>query len=285
MATYAIGDIQGSFEELQALLGTFGFDRAKDSLWFVGDLVNRGPASLATLRFVRDLGDRALTVLGNHDLHLLALAQGSVKAREDDTLGDVIAAPDRDELLDWLRHRPMAHVASSYALVHAGLLPQWDIAKARALAGEVETELRGPRHREFLAQLYGSRPDRWSDDLRGPDRLRVIVNAMTRLRFCTSEGVMDFDTKGETAQAPAGYLPWFEVPGRKSADYTLICGHWSALGLRIAPNLLALDSGCVWGGKLSAVRLEDRRLYQVPCATDAARVKSPAGRARPGPRR
>jgi bis(5'-nucleosyl)-tetraphosphatase (symmetrical) len=285
MATYAIGDIQGSFEELQALLGTFGFDCAKDSLWFVGDLVNRGPASLATLRFVRDLGDRALTVLGNHDLHLLALAQGSVKAREDDTLGDVIAAPDRDELLDWLRHRPMAHVASSYALVHAGLLPQWDIAKARALAGEVETELRGPRHREFLAQLYGSRPDRWSDDLRGPDRLRVIVNAMTRLRFCTSEGVMDFDTKGETAQAPAGYLPWFEVPGRKSADYTLICGHWSALGLRIAPNLLALDSGCVWGGKLSAVRLEDRRLYQVPCATDAARVKSPAGRARPGPRR
>jgi bis(5'-nucleosyl)-tetraphosphatase (symmetrical) len=285
MATYAIGDIQGSFEELQALLGTFGFDRAKDSLWFVGDLVNRGPASLATLRFVRDLGDRALTVLGNHDLHLLALAQGSVKAREDDTLGDVIAAPDRDELLDWLRHRPMAHVASNYALVHAGLLPQWDIAKAKALAGEVEKELRGPRHKEFLAQLYGSRPDRWSDDLRGPDRLRVIVNAMTRLRFCTSEGVMDFDAKGETAQAPAGYLPWFEVPGRKSADHTLICGHWSALGLRIAPNLLALDSGCVWGGELSAVRLEDRRLYQVPCATDVAHVKSPAERARPEPRR
>ncbi len=283
MATYAIGDIQGSFDELQALLDAFRFDRAKDSLWFVGDLVNRGPASLATLRFVRDLGDRALTVLGNHDLHLLALAQGSVKAREDDTLGDVIAAPDRDELLDWLRHRPMAHVASNYALVHAGLLPQWDIAKAKALAGEVETELRGPRHKEFLAQLYGSRPDRWSDDLRGPDRLRVIVNAMTRLRFCTSEGVMDFDTKGETAQAPAGYLPWFEVPGRKSVDYTLICGHWSALGLRIAPKLLALDSGCVWGGKLSAVRLEDRRLYQVPCATDAAHVKSPAGRVRPGP--
>jgi bis(5'-nucleosyl)-tetraphosphatase (symmetrical) len=285
MATYAIGDIQGSFEELQALLGTFGFDRAKDSVWFVGDLVNRGPASLATLRFVRDLGDRALTVLGNHDLHLLALAQGSVKAREDDTLGDVIAAPDRDALLDWLRHRPMAHVASNYVLVHAGLLPQWDVAKAKALAVEVESELRGPRHREFLAQLYGSRPDRWSDDLRGPDRLRVIVNAMTRLRFCTSEGVMDFDTKGETAQAPAGYLPWFEVPGRKSTDYTLICGHWSALGLRIAHNLLALDSGCVWGGSLSAVRLEDRRLYQVPCAMDAARVKSPAGRARPGPRR
>ncbi|HYS58789.1 MAG TPA: symmetrical bis(5'-nucleosyl)-tetraphosphatase, partial [Burkholderiales bacterium] len=192
MVTYAIGDVQGSFEELQALLGSFGFDRAKDSLWFVGDLVNRGPASLATLRFVRDLGERAVSVLGNHDLHLLALAQGSVKAGEDDTLGDVLAAPDRDGLLDWLRHRPMAHVASNYALVHAGFLPQWDVPTAMALAGEVETELRGPRHKEFLAQLYGSRPDRWDDKLRGIDRLRVIVNAMTRLRFCTSEGVMEF---------------------------------------------------------------------------------------------
>ena len=285
MATYAIGDVQGSFEELQSLLGAFGFDRAKDSLWFVGDLVNRGPASLATLRFVRDLGDRAVTVLGNHDLHLLALAQGSVKARKDDTLGDVVAAPDRDELLAWLRHRPMAHFVANYALVHAGLLPQWNVPKAKALAAEVETELRGPRHKKFLEQLYGSRLDRWNDKLRGIDRLRVIVNAMTRLRFCTPEGVMEFDAKGETAKAPPGYVPWFEVPGRKSADYTLVCGHWSALGLRIAPNLLALDSGCVWGGKLSAVRLEDRRLYQVSCAADAAHVKVRAGRARPGPRR
>ena len=285
MATYAIGDVQGSFEELQALLGAFGFDRAKDRLWFVGDLVNRGPDSLATLRFVRDLGDGVVAVLGNHDLHLLALAQGSVKAGEDDTLGDVIAAPDRDSLLDWLRHRPMMHVAADYALVHAGLLPQWDVAKAKALAGEVERELRGPGHREFLAQLYGSRPDRWNDDLRGMDRLRVIVNAMTRLRFCTPEGVMEFETKGETAKAPAGYLPWFEVPGRKSVDHTLVCGHWSALGLRMAPKLLALDSGCVWGGELSAVRLEDRRLYQVPCVTDAARVMPRSGRARPRRRR
>jgi bis(5'-nucleosyl)-tetraphosphatase (symmetrical) len=251
----------------------------------VGDLVNRGPASLATLRFVRDLGDRALTVLGNHDLHLLALAQGTVKAREDDTLGEVIAAPDRDDLLDWLRHRPMAHVVDNYALVHAGLLPQWDVARAKTLAGEVETELRGPRHKEFIAQLYGSRPDRWNDKLRGIDRLRVIVNAMTRLRFCTPEGVMEFDAKGETGEAPAGYLPWFEVPGRKSADHTLVYGHWSALGLRIAPKLLGLDSGCVWGGKLSAVRLEDRRLYQVPCAADAAHAKAPGVRARRGPRR
>jgi bis(5'-nucleosyl)-tetraphosphatase (symmetrical) len=285
MATYAIGDVQGSFAELQALLGAFGFDRARDRLWFVGDLVNRGPDSLATLRFVRDLGDGAVAVLGNHDLHLLALAQGSVKAGEDDTLGDVIAAPDRDSLLDWLRHRPMMHVAADYALVHAGLLPQWDVAKAKGLAGEVEGELRGSGHREFLAQLYGSRPDRWNDDLRGIDRLRVIVNAMTRLRFCTPEGVMEFETKGETAKAPAGYLAWFEVPGRKSVDHTLVCGHWSALGLRMAPKLLALDSGCVWGGELSAVRLEDRRLYQVPCVTDAAGVMPRSGRARPRRRR
>jgi bis(5'-nucleosyl)-tetraphosphatase (symmetrical) len=254
-------------------------------LWFVGDLVNRGPASLATLRFVRDLGARALTVLGNHDLHLLALAHGVVKEREDDTLAEVLAAPDRDELLDWLRHRPMIHVEADHILVHAGLLPQWDAATAKALAREVEVELRGPRHREFLAQLYGSRPDRWSDNLRGIDRLRVVVNAMTRLRFCTPEGVMEFHTKGETAKAPAGYLPWFDVPGRKCAGCTVICGHWSALGLRIAPNLLALDSGCVWGGKLSAIRLEDRRLYQVPCEATAALVKSSAAPGRRGPRR
>ena len=161
MATYAIGDVQGSFEELQALLGTIGFERNKDCLWFVGDLVNRGPASLATLRFVRDLSARARTVLGNHDLHLLALAHGVVKEREDDTLAEVLAAPDRDELLDWLRRLPMIHVEGNYVLVHAGLLPQWDAASAKTLASEVEAELRGPRHREFLAQLYGSRPDRW----------------------------------------------------------------------------------------------------------------------------
>ncbi len=285
MATYAIGDVQGSFEELQALLRVIGFDRNKDRLWFVGDLVNRGPASLATLRFVRNLSARARTVLGNHDLHLLALAHGVVKEREDDTLAEVLAAPDRDELLDWLRRLPMIHVEADHVLVHAGLLPQWDVATAKALAREVEAELCGPRHREFLAQLYGSRPDRWDDNLRGIDRLRVVVNAMTRLRFCTPEGVMEFHTKGETAKAPAGYLPWFDVPGRKSAGSTLICGHWSALGLRIAPNLLALDSGCVWGRKLTAVRLEDRRLYQVPCAANAAFVKPSAAQARPAPRR
>ncbi len=272
MATYAIGDVQGCFEELQALLDLLGFDRRSDRLWFVGDLVNRGPASLAALRFVRDLGESTVSVLGNHDLHLLAVAHGLVKAREDDTLKEVLAAPDRDELLDWLRRLPMIHVDGSYVLVHAGLLPQWNAGTAKALAGEVEAELRGGRYREFLAQLYGSRPDRWSDDLQGIDRLRVIVNAMTRMRFCTPKGVMEFHTKGERAKAPAGYLPWFEVPGRKSARQTVICGHWSALGLHIAPNLLVLDSGCVWGGKLTAVRLEDRRLYEVPCAANVGRA-------------
>jgi len=284
MGTYAIGDVQGCFEELTALLRVIGFDRNNDRLWFVGDLVNRGPASLATLRFVHDLGDCALTTLGNHDFHLLALAHGFVKARKDDTLGEVLAAPDRDGLLDWLRHRSMLHVEENYVLVHAGLLPQWDIVTAKALAGEVEAELRGPRHREFLEQLYGSRPDRWSDRLRGIERLRGVVNAMTRLRFCTPEGVMEFNAKGETAEAPAGYLPWFDVSGRKSADRTVVCGHWSALGLHTAPNLLALDSGCVWGGKLSAIRLEDRRLYQVPCA-NAVPVESSAAQALPTPRR
>jgi bis(5'-nucleosyl)-tetraphosphatase (symmetrical) len=280
MPTYAIGDVQGCFDELLDLLEVFRFDRAKDRLWFVGDLVNRGPASLATLRFVRDLGERALVVLGNHDLHLLALAEGCAAGRKDDTLEEILAAPDRDDLLDWLRRRPLMHVAGAHTLVHAGLLPQWDVSKAKSLAEEVETELR-LRHREFLASLYGSRPDRWAEDLRGIDRLRVIVNAMTRLRFCTAQGVMEFETKGEVTQAPSGYLPWFDVPGRKSADAIVICGHWSALGLRLAPNLLALDSGCVWRGQLSAVRLEDRRLYQVPCGGDAGgRAQARPGRPR-----
>jgi bis(5'-nucleosyl)-tetraphosphatase (symmetrical) len=279
LAIYAIGDVQGCFDELRALIGALGFDPANDRIWFVGDLVNRGPASLATLRFVRDLGDRAVVVLGNHDLHLLALAEGHVESGRDDTLEDVLAAPDRRELLDWLRARPMIHVAGDDVLVHAGLLPQWDVATAGSLAREVEAELRGPGHSKFLETLYGSRPNRWSEHLSGPDRLRVIVNAMTRLRFCTREGVMEFDTKGETTQPPRGYMPWFDVPERKSAGSTIVCGHWSALGLRMAPRLLALDSGCVWGGRLSAVRLEDRRLYQVPCRANAnAPARAPRAR-------
>jgi bis(5'-nucleosyl)-tetraphosphatase (symmetrical) len=277
MPTYAIGDVQGCFDELQALLAAIGFDRGKDRLWFVGDLVNRGPKSLAVLRLVRDLGDAAVTVLGNHDLHLITFAAGLARPREDDTFDEVLAAPDCTTLVEWLRARPMIHVEGEYVLVHAGLLPQWDVGKACALAREVESALRGPDHRNFLAGLYGGVPDRWSDDLGGTDRLRVIVNAMTRMRFCTPEGVMEFRSKGDAADAPPGYLPWFDVPGRRSASHTVICGHWSALGLRMAPGLLALDSGCVWGGRLSAVRLDGRALTQVPCRAPAARKSRARG--------
>ncbi|HKC43064.1 MAG TPA: symmetrical bis(5'-nucleosyl)-tetraphosphatase, partial [Burkholderiales bacterium] len=207
--------------------------------------------------------------------HLLAFAAGHAKQRADDTFEDVLAAPDRDPLLDWLRFRPMLHVEDEYVMVHAGLLPSWSVAQAQDLAAEVEAELRSKRYRLFLAELYGSRPDTWRDDLRGMDRLRVIVNAMTRMRFCSADGVMEFGVKGELERAPPGYLPWFEVPGRKTRGVPIVCGHWSALGLRLAPDLLALDTACVWGGSLTAVRLEDRRVFEVPCAqaADLTRVR------------
>jgi bis(5'-nucleosyl)-tetraphosphatase (symmetrical) len=274
MATYAIGDVQGCRDALDALLGEIGFSAARDTLWFVGDLVNRGAQSAEVLRLVRALGDRAVVVHGNHDLHLLAFAAGHAKARADDTFDDVLAAPDRDALLDWLRARPMLHVDGGYAMVHAGLVPAWSIDQARDLAAEVEAALRAPTHPDFFAQLYGSQPDAWRDDLRGADRLRVIVNAMTRMRFCTAAGVMDFRVKGEVEKALPGYLPWFDVPGRRSRGTPIVCGHWSALGLRITPDLLALDTGCVWGGHLTAIRLEDRRVYQTPCAPAAGRARA-----------
>lgn len=265
MATYAIGDVQGCVGALHRLLEACGFDHERDRLWFVGDLVNRGPDSLATLRLVQNLGDAAVTVLGNHDFHLLAVAAGHAKKHRSDTLDTVLDAPDREELLAWLRQRPMMHVQAQWAMVHAGLLPQWTIAQAQLLAREVETALRGESWRKFLAQLYGDTPDSWSEHLRGANRLRVIVNAMARMRFCTPEGTIDLRTKGETARAPRGFFPWFDAPGRASRDHTVICGHWSTLGLKLRPDLIALDSGCVWGGSLSAVRLEDRKLFQVAC--------------------
>ena len=270
MATYAIGDIQGCFGTLCKLLERISFDAGRDRLWFAGDLVNRGPRSLETLRFVRSLGDAALTVLGNHDLALLMASEGLGKRSRGDTFDGILAAADRTELLDWLRHQPLCHVENGFFLVHAGLLPAWDVMLARALAGEVEAALTGSNWREFLAHLWGSEPATWGADLTGWARLRVIVNAMTRLRFCTPEGTMDFQTKGETASAPAGFLPWFAVPGRRSADATLIFGHWSALGLKVWPHLLATDSGCVWGGMLTAIRLEDRAVFQVPCLPEEA---------------
>jgi len=266
MAIYAIGDIQGCFDSFRRLLDLTRFDPGCDRLWLVGDLVNRGPHSLETLNYVKGLGDAAVTVLGNHDLHLVMMAEGYSKKHADDTLDAILAAPDREELLAWLRARPMLHVEDGHVLVHAGLLPQWTVPQAQRLAAEVEAALRAGNYAEFLANMWGSEPPAWRDDLAGWPRLRVIVNAMTRMRFCSAEGVMEFKAKGELANAPAGYLPWFAVPGRRSADHVLVTGHWSALGLRIEPNLLALDSGCLWGRHLTAVRLPDREVFQIDCS-------------------
>ena len=272
MATYAIGDIQGCYDSLQRLLDLCAFDPASDRLWLVGDLVNRGPQSLETLRLIKSLGPAALTVLGNHARYLLMVAEGGAKfGGKDDTVQPILDAPDCTELLDWLRQQPLCHTEGEFCLVHAGLLPQWTAARARKLAREVEAELQGPKYRKFITNLWGSEPACWSDDLTGAPRLRVIVNAMTRMRFCTPEGIMELKTKGELANAPAGHLPWFDAPNRKSADAVLVTGHWSALGLKITPNLLALDSGCLWGGHLTALRLEDRRLFQVDCSPTEAR--------------
>jgi bis(5'-nucleosyl)-tetraphosphatase (symmetrical) len=260
MATYAIGDVQGCFDELQALLERVGFDRARDRLWFVGDLVNRGPKSLQALRFVKELGDRAIAVLGNHDLHLLTQREGFERKRKDDTFDDVLGAPDASELVNWLRSRPMMHVEGNFAMVHAGLLPQWTIEKSLLLAHEVEQALRAPNYRDFLANMYGSKPERWDDALAGWDRLRVIVNAMTRMRFCSPDGVMEFRSNG--VEPPAGYRAWYQA---RADDKSIVFGHWSAQGLKLSDRIAALDSGCVWGGALTALRLEDRWLVQVPC--------------------
>ena len=260
MATYAIGDVQGCYDELRTLLESISFSGA-DRLWFVGDLVNRGPKSLEVLRFVRSLGSRAVAVLGNHDLHLIAQHEGVERPRADDSFCDVLAAPDRAELVDWLRLRPMMHAEGEFAMVHAGLLPGWPVEKALSLGTEVERALRDTRYREFLRSMYGSKPDEWREDLSGWDRLRVIVNAMTRMRFCTVGGRMEFRAKGR--DAPEGYRPWFET--RPPEPGLLVCGHWSALGLKLTPQIALLDSGCVWGGALTALRLEDRRVTQVKC--------------------
>jgi bis(5'-nucleosyl)-tetraphosphatase (symmetrical) len=266
MATYAIGDVQGCMSELEALLKACAFDAGRDRLWFVGDLVNRGPASLEVLRFVKGLGEKATVVLGNHDLHLLCVAEGFARPRPDDTLEEVLVAPDQRELLDWLRSRQLMHAESELVLVHAGLLPQWTVERALELAREAQSALCGTDYLNVLAKLYGSEPSEWNDALVGADRMRVIVNAMTRMRFCTGDGKMEFRAKGSLEAAPPGYRAWFEVPRRLSAHATVVCGHWSALGLRVEPGLIALDTGCIWGGALSAVRLEDRRVFQVPGA-------------------
>ncbi len=265
MSTYAIGDVQGCYDQLQRLLQAIAFDPARDRLWFVGDIVNRGPQSLQTLRFIKALGENAVTLLGNHDLHLLVVAAGIRKPHRGDTLDEILAAPDRDELLTWLRCRNMMHAENGYAMVHGGLLPQWTVAQALALGREVESALRGADYHEFLRHMYGNEPARWRDDLAGYDRLRIIVNAMTRLRLCSAEGTMEFSHKTGLDNLPAGYMPWYDVPNRASRDTALITGHWAALGLVLRTDFLALDTGCVWGRQLTALRLDDRRIFQCDC--------------------
>ncbi len=271
MKTYAIGDLQGCAHEAQVLLNRIAEDAPGGArIIFVGDLINRGPESLAALRRVaqlwRDTGGRVDALLGNHDLHLLAVACGAQQVAGADTLAGILAAPDRDTLIDWLRHRPLAVMAQGHLLVHAGVLPQWSAEQTLALAGEVEAVLRGPDWGAFLGQMYGNTPDRWDDSLTGMARLRCIVNALTRMRLCTPDGVMDFKEK-ESASAPAGsnLLPWFDLPGRRSADTPVIFGHWSALGLLLRPDAIGLDSGCVWGGNLTAFCLDNRELLEVDC--------------------
>jgi bis(5'-nucleosyl)-tetraphosphatase (symmetrical) len=269
MAIYAIGDVQGCMKELRSLLAEMAFRPEIDTLWFVGDLVNRGPDSLGALRFVHDLGDRAVTVLGNHDLHLLAAAAGVRRIGPKDTFRDVLEAPDRDELLDWLRHRPLMYVdpKSDIALIHAGLAPQWDRPTALRCAAEVERVLRSDAHAEFLAAMYGDQPDRWSETLTGKGRLRFILNCFTRLRLCARDGRLLFSAQGPAFGRDDDLIPWFDVPNRASAGTGIVFGHWSMLGRYWAPGLCALDSGCVWGGSLTAVRIdcEAPEWFSVPC--------------------
>jgi len=267
---FAVGDLQGQLEPLDRLLDSAGFQPGRDELWLTGDLVNRGKDNAAVLRRVRALGKSAVTVLGNHDFYLLAVASGAMRRGADDTLNDILDAPDRDALIDWLRFQPLMHVADNFAMVHAGLLPGWSIAQARLLAHEVEGALQGPHWQVFLQNLWGSQPLAWTDMLEGWDRLRVIVNAMCRMRLCSESGEMALKYKGPIDAAPAGILPWFAVPGRRSTSHTVVCGHWSALGFHNADGVLALDTGCVWGGCLTGVWLETGERVQVACEQAAA---------------
>lgn len=270
MSVVVVGDLQGCHDSLTQLLTVLGDSQR---LLFLGDLVNRGPSSLATLRFVRDLGDRAVALLGNHDLHLLAVAAGIRPLHRDDTLQEILDAPDCADLLAWLRERPLAHAESGALFVHAGVLPQWTVAKTLALAGEVQVCLGSAGYQDFLRQMYGNSPARWDDSLAGADRLRCVINALTRLRFVSADGTMDFKIKDGTAAAPPGYLPWFDHPDRAThpsrGGVPVIFGHWSTLGLLDRPDAICLDTGCVWGGQLTAMRWPERTLAQVACPQSA----------------
>ncbi len=266
MSTYAIGDLQGCHASLQALLDKIGFVSTQDRLWFVGDLVNRGPESLACLRFVSSLGDRATVVLGNHDLHLLAVAEGVSKLGRRDTLQPILDAPDRADLLNWLSRQKLLHVEGSYLMVHAGLLPQWGLTKAIALAGEIETLIRSPNRRAFLKDMYGNEPSRWNEALTGKARHRLVANVLTRMRILNDNNELDLEFKGELDAIPSAMVPWFAKRHASLADKTILAGHWSALGLHVLPNFIGLDTGCAWGRQLTAFRLEDRAIFQVECA-------------------
>jgi bis(5'-nucleosyl)-tetraphosphatase (symmetrical) len=258
MARWAVGDVQGCCDELEQLLARIRFSIDCDRLWLVGDLVNRGPASLAVLRLVRGLGDNATSVLGNHDLHLLAVALAGAKLRRSDTLSEILAAADRDALLEWLLLRPLAHFEPGYSdlLLHAGVLPQWSAAQTLQLAAEVERSLRD-NPRALLTGMYGDHPDRWQAALAGLERQRFTINVLTRLRFCTADGRVDFKQKGKPDSAPSPWLPWFRVAGRANGAQRIVFGHWSALGFCSERGVLGIDTGCVWGGSLTAVNLDD----------------------------
>lgn len=264
---YLVGDLQGCDDALARLLATIDFSPSRDRLVLLGDLVNRGPASLAVLRRVAALGDAAACLLGNHDLHLLAVAHGARELRRGDTLAEVLDAPDRAQWIEWLRLQPLARLESGWLCVHAGVVPQWDAAQTLALAAEVQALLGSPQLGAFLKVMYGDEPVRWSEDLRGDARSRFVINALTRIRFCDPTGALDFKSKDAAAMAPPGYRPWFDAPGRRTAGQPVAFGHWSTLGLIDRPDLLALDTGCIWGGALSAARVDGgrREVIQIAC--------------------
>jgi bis(5'-nucleosyl)-tetraphosphatase (symmetrical) len=263
MATYAIGDIQGCFHTFQKLLKCIDFNPKIDTLWLVGDVINRGAESLAVLRWCYQHRDSIQMVLGNHDLHTIAVAHGIRKPNRSDTIQSIIDAPDGEKLLTWLRHQPLIVTNESYVMVHAGLLPQWQVSEAVTYAKEVEYVLQSKVYIDFLTRMYGDTPNLWQDDLVGYERLRLIVNAMTRMRVCTPEGALDFTFKGELQDVPSGLVPWFDLPNQFSTNRTIIFGHWSALGLQQNANIVALDTGCLWGGKLTAMCLETNEITQV----------------------
>ncbi|MDD2758702.1 MAG: symmetrical bis(5'-nucleosyl)-tetraphosphatase [Methylomonas sp.] len=267
MAIYAIGDIQGCYNELRRLLDAINFDPAEDQHWLVGDLVNRGPHSLETLRFIKGLGASAVSVLGNHDLHLIATVTSLGKVGKKDTLGPILRAADCDDLIDWLRRQRMFYHNADYCMLHAGLPPQWDFELTQSMAHEVEQAIAGDDYQRFFRSMYGNKPAVWQDDLSATEKLRFAVNCFTRLRYCTPEGEMDFHQKGPPGSQPVHLLPWFRVPGRKSKDMRIIFGHWSTLGYYSEDNVYAIDTGCLWGGQMTALKLDLRpERISVDCA-------------------